>query len=34
MDKYKEDTHQTGSFCGGINIDIKLITCDDKIVIT
>ena len=31
--KYKDGTYHKGSFCGGINIDIKLITCKDKIVI-
>ena len=27
-------TYHKGSFCGGINIDINLIMCEDKIVIT
>ena len=35
-DKYKDGTYHGhgGSFSGGSNIDIKLITCKDKIVIT
>ena len=32
--KYKNGTYHKGSFRGGTNIDIKLITCKDKIVIT
>ena len=32
-DKYKDDIHQQGSFRWGSNIDIKLITCRDKIFI-
>ena len=31
--KYKDDAYQQDYFRGGINIDIKLITCKDKIVI-
>ena len=31
--KYKDGTYQKGSFCGGSNFDLKLITCKDKIVI-
>ena len=34
MDKYKDGTYYKGSFCGGIHIDIDLIMCEDKIVIT
>ena len=34
MDKYKHDTYHKGSFCEGSNIDINLIMCEDKIVIT
>ena len=33
MDKYKDDTYQQGSFRGGINIYLKLITCKDKVFI-
>ena len=33
MAKYKDGTHHKGPFCGGINIDLNLITCEDKIVI-
>ena len=32
--KYKDDTYHKGSFHGCSNIDIKLITCKDKIVIS
>ena len=32
--KYRNGTHHKGYFGGGRNIDIKLITCEDKIVIT
>ena len=32
-DKYKDGTYQQGSFYGGSNTDLKIITCDDKIVI-
>ena len=32
--KYKYGTYHKGYFCGGININIKLITCKDMIVIT
>ena len=32
-DKYKDGTYHNGSFRGGTNIDPKLITCKDKIVI-
>ena len=31
--KYKYNTHQQGSLREGSNIDIKLITCKDKIII-
>ena len=31
--KYKNGTYHKGSFCGGINIDIKLIMCKDNISI-
>ena len=31
--KYKYVTYHKGYFRGGSNIDIKLITCEDKIVI-
>ena len=31
--KYKNGTHHKGYFRGGSNIDLKLITCEDKIVI-
>ena len=31
--KYKYGTYQKGYFCVGSNIDIKLLTCKDKIVI-
>ena len=31
--KYKDGTHHKGSFNGGSNIDLDLITCEDKIVI-
>ena len=33
-DKNKYVTYQQGYFCGGSNIDIKLIACNDKIFIT
>ena len=32
--KYKDGTYQKGYFNGVSNIDIKLITCEDNIVIT
>ena len=32
-DRYKDGTYLKNSFCGGSNIDLKLITCKDKIVI-
>ena len=32
-DKYTTGTYQNVSFCGVINIDLKLITCKDNIVI-
>ena len=32
-DKFKDGTYHKGSFCGGSNIDLSLITCKDKIVI-
>ena len=32
-DKYKYGTYHTVSFRGGSNIDLKIITCKDKIVI-
>ena len=31
--KYKNGTYHNGYFRGGSNIDLKLITCEDKIVI-
>ena len=31
--KYKDGTHHKGSSSGGSNIDLKLITCKDKIFI-
>ena len=31
--KYKTGTYQEVSFCGGINIDLSLITCKDNIFI-
>ena len=31
--KYTTGTYQKHSFCGGSNIDLKLITCKNKIVI-
>ena len=31
--KYKDGTYHKGSFCGGSNIYINLITCEDNIVI-
>ena len=34
MDKYKDSTYHKSYFCGGSNIDINLIMCEDKIVIT
>ena len=33
MDKYKDRIHHKGSFCGGSNTYINLITCEDNIVI-
>ena len=33
-DKYKYGTNHKGYFCGGSNIDLKIITCKDRIVIT
>ena len=33
MDKDEDGTYQTGSFRGGSNINLNLITCEDKIVI-
>ena len=33
IDKYKDGTYHKGSFCGGSNIDLNLITCKGKIVI-
>ena len=33
MAKYNNRTYNTGSFCGGSNIDINLITCKDDIVV-
>ena len=32
-DIYTTGTYQKGSFCGGSNIQLNLITCKDKIVI-
>ena len=31
--KYEDGKYHKGYFCGGINSDLKLITCKDKIVI-
>ena len=31
--RYKNGTYHIGYFCGGSNIDLKLKTCKDKIVI-
>ena len=31
--KYKNGTYHKGSFCGGSNIGLNLITCDDKTII-
>ena len=31
--KYNDGTYHKGSFCGGSNIDINLITCKDDIVV-
>ena len=33
MAKYNNVTYHKGSFCGGSNIDLNLITCDNKIFI-
>ena len=33
LDKYKEGAYQTGYFCGGCNIYLSLITCEDNISI-
>ena len=33
MAKYNDGTYHKGSLCGGINIDFKLIMCEDKFVI-
>ena len=33
ISKYKNDTYYKGSFCGGINIDLKIIACEDNIYI-
>ena len=30
MDKYENSIFKTGSFCGVINVNINLITCEDK----
>ena len=32
MNKYEDGTDHKGYFCGSNNIDLKLITCEDKIV--
>ena len=32
-DKYTTSTYQNVSFCGGTNIDLKLISCKDNIII-
>ena len=32
--KYKYSKYHKGYFCGGSNIDLKLVTCKDKIVIS
>ena len=31
--KYEEGKYQKGSFCGGSNTNLNLITCEDKIFI-
>ena len=31
--EYEIGTYQTGSFCGGSNKNLTLITCEDKIII-
>ena len=31
MDKYHKIIYKTGSFSGGININLNLITCEDEI---
>ena len=33
MDKYTTGTYQKGSFCGGSDINLNIITCNDKISI-
>ena len=33
MAKYKTVTYKKGSFCGGINMNLNLITCEDKSII-
>ena len=33
MDKYEDGTYYKGSFRGGSNIDLRLRTCKDKIII-
>ena len=33
LDKYGMGTYNKGYFCGGSNIHLNLITCEDKIVI-
>ena len=33
MDKNEDEMYHKGYFCGGSNIDLSLITCEDKIVI-
>ena len=32
-DYYKDNTYYKGSFSGNSNTDLKLITCEDKIII-
>ena len=32
MDEYKNGTYHTYSFCGGSNIDLNLIMCEDNII--
>ena len=34
MAKYKDGTYHKSPFCGRINNNLSLITCEDKIVIT
>ena len=34
MDKCKDGTYHKGYFLGGINVDLNIIACEDKIVIS